>query len=263
MKETRLFYTPELSLTDPELSPEESAHAVRVLRMKEGDELTLTDGRGLFHLAEITLAHQKHCRLHILQTIADRKTRQGEVHLAVAPTKNMDRTEWLAEKATEIGIDSLSFLLCDNSERKVVKTERIEKVVVAAMKQSHKAFLPVINELTPFNRFIAQPFEGEKFIAHCYAPSDLTDTEDRQGKPNPDDNETPLHLSRENYLGDLVEEKTASLVLIGPEGDFSIDEVKAAIAAGFRPISLGEARLRTETAAIAAVHLMNIQKRYR
>lgn len=261
MKEKRLFYTPDISEGSPELPAEESAHAVRVLRMKEGDRMTLTDGKGTFYEAAITLAHQKHCQVSILEKIADRKPWQGEIHLAVAPTKNMDRMEWLAEKATEMGLDSLSFLLCDNSERKVLKTERIEKVVISAMKQSHKAFLPTISEMTPFSRFITRPFDGEKFIAHCYSEKDLAVTGEEPVQT--EEVGEGLHLSRKNFLGDFVGERTSSLVLIGPEGDFSIVEVKAAIAAGFRPISLGEARLRTETAALAAVHIMDIQKRYR
>jgi 16S rRNA (uracil1498-N3)-methyltransferase len=151
----------------------------------------------------------------------------------MAPTKNMDRIEWFAEKATEIGIDELSFLNCRFSERKVLKTERIEKILVSAMKQSLKARLPLLNEMTDFKKFVQQPFSGKKFIAHCH------------------EGEKPL-LQTQLTAGE------DALVLIGPEGDFSEEEVKMAIEQGFQPISLGRSRLRTETAALVACHIMNL-----
>ena len=145
----------------------------------------------------------------------------------------MDRIEWFAEKATEIGFDELTFLDCRFSERRVVKTERVEKILVSAMKQSLKPTLPVLNGMTPFNKFVAQPFTGQKFIAHCY-----------EGDKEP--------LMQALTLGE------DALVLIGPEGDFSPEEVQLAIRHGFRPITLGKSRLRTETAALVAVHVMNL-----
>ena len=157
--------------------------------------------------------------------------------------------EWLAEKATEIGVDKISLLNCANSERRVVKTERLEKIVVSAMKQSHKAFKPEIEPLTSFEDFINKPFDGQKFIAHCYTPEETGDNQDG------------IHLSGRNFLGELLNSDGESLVLIGPEGDFSISEVDKAIRNGFQPISLGESRLRTETAALVAVHLMYLAKR--
>ena len=157
----------------------------------------------------------------------------GHLHIAMAPTKNMDRTEWFAEKATEIGIDELTFLNCRFSERRVIKTERISKILIAAIKQSLKARLPRLNEMTDFNRFIAQPFKGQKFIAHCH------------------EGEKPL-------LKEVLQRGEDALVLIGPEGDFSEEEVQQAVAQGFQPISLGPSRLRTETAALVACHLMNL-----
>ena len=157
--------------------------------------------------------------------------------------------EWLAEKATEIGVDKISLLNCANSERRVVKTERLEKIVVSAMKQSHKAFKPEIEPLTSFDDFINKPFDGQKFIAHCYAPEETGDNQDG------------IHLSGRNFLGELLNSDGDALVLIGPEGDFSISEVDKAIRNGFQPISLGESRLRTETAALVAVHLMYLAKR--
>ena len=157
----------------------------------------------------------------------------GHLHIAMAPTKNMDRNEWFAEKATEIGFDELTFLNCRFSERKVIKTERIEKILVSAIKQSLKARLPRLNEMTDFYTFIEKDFKGQKFIAHCY------------------EGEKPL-------LKDVLTKGEDALVLIGPEGDFSEEEVKKAIEKGFVPISLGKSRLRTETAALVACHTMNM-----
>lgn len=227
-----LFYAPDIELTN-ELPAEEAAHALRVLRLKAGDELMLTDGKGCFYRAEIAVADQKHCLLNILETSPQPVLWNGHLHLALAPTKNMDRMEWLAEKATEIGFDELTFLNCRYSERRVIKLERIEKIVASAVKQSLKARMPKLNDLTDFSKFIRQPFTGQKFIAHCY-PGD------------------------KSLLKDCLHAEEDALVLIGPEGDFSEEEVALAIENGFQPISLGASRLRTETAALVAVHLMNL-----
>lgn len=251
MKETRLFYAPQLAEGYTELPTEEAGHAIRVLRMTEDDVLTLTDGLGCFYEAHITLASPKHCQFVVDRKWDDHKLWKGRIHLAVAPTKNMDRMEWFAEKATEIGVDKISLICCANSERKIVKTERLEKIVVSAMKQSHKAFKPELEDLTPFKHFINQQHEGQKFIAHCYAPEEV-----EGGGAN-----ESIHLSGRNFLGNLLTANDSSLVLIGPEGDFSIEEVNLAVQAGFVPISLGESRLRTETAALVAVHLMYLAKR--
>ena len=252
MKESHLFYTPDLPDGTLELPAEEAGHAIRGLRMREGDTLTLTDGLGTFSEARITLASAKHCRFEVVRQWNDRKLWQGVIHLAVAPTKNMDRMEWFAEKATEIGIDTIHLLQCDNSERKVLKTERLEKIVIAAMKQSHKAWKPTIEAMQPFKQFISQPFDGQKFIAHCYE-ADEAGAEGEQG--------ASVHLTDRNFLGDKVQPNGKTLVLIGPEGDFSLEEVKLAMQAGFTPISLGKSRLRTETAALVAVHLLYLAKR--
>lgn len=228
-----VFYTPDIQ-TRAELPEEEAAHAVRVLRLQAGDEVTLTDGKGNFYRAEIGTTTNKRCLLNIVETLPQEAMWSGHLHLAMAPTKNMDRTEWLAEKATEIGFNELTFLNCRFSERKVIKTERIAKILVSAIKQSLKARLPQLNEMTDFNKFITQPFGGQKFIAHCY------------------EGEKPL-------LKDVIRKGEDALVLIGPEGDFSEEEVKKAIDSGFVPISLGKSRLRTETAALVACHIMNLQ----
>ena len=168
-----------------------------------------------------------------MEQIPEKKAWIAHLHLAMAPTKNMDRIEWFAEKATEIGFDELTFLNCRYSERKVVKNERIEKILVSAVKQSLKASVPVLNEMIDFDKFISQDFNGQKFIAHCYP------------------GEKPL-------LKDLIRRGEDVLVLIGPEGDFSEEEVEKAIKSGFQPISLGRSRLRTETAALVACHIMNL-----
>lgn len=228
-----VFYTPDIQ-NRAELPEEEAAHAVRVLRLQAGDEVTLTDGKGNFYRAEISVASNKRCLVNILETQPQEPLWLGHLHIAMAPTKNMDRTEWFAEKATEIGFDELTFLNCRFSERKIIKTERIRKILVSAIKQSLKARLPLLNEMTDFDKFVRQPFNGQKFIAHCY------------------EGEKPL-------LRDVSKRGQDALVLIGPEGDFSEEEVKLAIEQGFQPISLGRSRLRTETAALVACHILNLQ----
>lgn len=227
-----LFYTPDIATT-LELPQDEAAHALRVLRLTEGAEVMLTDGKGSFYRAEIDIISGKRCYMRIVEIITPEPLWQGHLHLAMAPTKNMDRIEWFAEKATEIGFDELTFLDCRFSERKVVKTERVEKILVSAMKQSLKPMLPVLNGMIPFDKFVVFPFNGKKFIAHCY-----------EGEKQP--------------LMQALQPGEDALVLIGPEGDFSPEEVQKAIANGFQPITLGRSRLRTETAALVAVHTMNL-----
>lgn len=227
-----VFYTPDIAVTC-EMPEEEAAHCLRVLRLGVGDEVMLTDGKGCFYKAVISAASGKRCQVKVTETIEQEPLWSGHLHLAMAPTKNMDRIEWLAEKATEIGFDELSFLNCRYSERKVIKTERVEKIVVSAVKQSLKARKPVVNEMMDFSRFVKQDFAGQKFIAHC------------------NEGEKPL-------LKEILVPGEDALVLIGPEGDFSPEEVKLAESLGFRSISLGKSRLRTETAALVSVHIMNL-----
>lgn len=243
MKEQHLFYAPEAATTHA-LSADDAAHALRVLRVKAGDALWVTDGVGNFYegmaLPGGTGKHPE-CYFELTHRETWKRPWLSNIHLAVAPTKNIDRIEWMVEKATEIGVDAFHLLCCANSERRVVKTERLEKIIISAMKQSHKAWKPTIGELTDFKKFIAQPFDGDKFIAHCYAQEDISGGE-------------------KAFLFDVVRSEVPTLVLIGPEGDFSIDEVKAAEAAGFRPITLGDSRLRTETAALTAVTYTHLRK---
>lgn len=238
MKEVRFFYVPDVRQSTA-LPEEEAVHAVRVLRMVAGDELMLMDGNGTFYRAVVTLAHGHHCQFDILETLPQQRPWQGYVHLAMAPTKMMDRTEWMVEKATEIGIDELSFLDCRFSERKVLKTERIDKIIVAAMKQSRKAWKPVLNALTPFADFVTTPRQGKMFIAHCYDEIAKVNLYDELRQLAPDEPTT---------------------VLIGPEGDFSIDEVNEAIEQGFKSVHLGTSRLRTETAGLSAIMMMQLAK---
>lgn len=227
-----LFYSPHI-LQSSLLPEKESQHCVKVLRMRDGDKLTVTDGNGFFYECTLLHANPKQCMVSIQKTIEKCRTRNYRLRIAFAPTKQMERNEWFIEKAVEIGIDGFTPVICHYSERKEIKTERLEKIVVSAMKQSQQAYMPETDELTGFENFIARPFNGKKYIAHCY---DL-----------PKDPLTHLYKKGED-----------ALILIGPEGDFSREEVEQAIAAGFEPVSLGESRLRTETACLAAIHTIHV-----
>ena len=223
-----VFYTPEIG-TKCELPEEEAGHCLRVLRLSVGDEVMLTDGKGSFYKAVISAATGKRCQVKVLETIPQEKGWKGWIHLAMAPTKNMDRIEWFAEKATEIGLDAITFLNCRFSERKVVKNDRVERIVVSAMKQSLKYRKPIVGEMVSFKEFVKSERPGAKFIAHC-------------------------HEDEKVLLKDVLVPGEDATVLIGPEGDFSPEEVKMAMEAGYRPVSLGNSRLRTETAALVACH---------
>lgn len=228
----QLFYAPDIAV-NPELPEEEAVHCLRVLRLGVGDEILLTDGKGTFYEAVISRAHPKHCEVAVRTRREQERLWDFYVQIAVAPTKNMDRLEWFAEKATEIGIDAITCLDCRFSERREVKPARIEKILVSAMKQSQKATLPVFEGMTPFKSFVSRPFEGRKYIAHC------------------GEGEKPL-------LKSVYPPGERALVLIGPEGDFSPEEVDYAMSHGFEAISLGKSRLRTETAALVACHTLHV-----
>ena len=240
MKEVRYFYVPDAA-NQVELPAEEATHALRVLRLKGGDEIFLMDGEGSFFRAEVTAASSKRCLYEIKEEMPQQRAWKGHIHLAIAPTKMMERIEWMAEKATEIGFDELSFLNCQFSERKVVKTPRIDKIVISAVKQSHKAWKPVVHEMTPFKEFVAQPRTGKKYICHCYEEIDKVDLFAELQKPLDDE-------------GDVT-------ILVGPEGDFSIEEVQLALQHGYVSVSLGTSRLRTETAGLMAVAMANLARR--
>ncbi|MCT4629617.1 16S rRNA (uracil(1498)-N(3))-methyltransferase [Winogradskyella sp.] len=226
----QLFYNPNISENDNMFSfdKDESRHIVKVLRKKIGDQLHITNGKGWLFNAELTLADTKHCAVNILSKSLQSK-KDYTLHLAVAPTKMNDRYEWFLEKATEIGIDEITPIICDNSERKMVKLERFEKIIQSAMKQSLQCYLPKLNTPISFKNFIRQDFSSHKFIAHC------EDTDKRSLKSQ--------LRANEDYI-----------ILIGPEGDFSVKEIEIALATEYTPITLGNTRLRTETAAITACH---------
>ncbi|MDR2270082.1 MAG: 16S rRNA (uracil(1498)-N(3))-methyltransferase [Sphingobacterium sp.] len=227
----QLFFTPDLnpSLENFILSEEESKHAVRVLRMNAGDRLNLIDGRGGLYEAEIIDPHPKRTVLKILNVQENFQQPNYHLHIAVGPTKNIDRIEWFLEKATEIGIQEITPIICEHSERKDVKLDRLNKVIVSAMKQSLKAYLPKLNPALSFKQFLKDiPRDGvQKAIAHCVD-------------------------SDKKYLNQVFEAGQHYIIMIGPEGDFSAEEIDLALMVGFQPVSLGEARLRTETAALAA-----------
>lgn len=236
MKESRYFYVPGAAQQN-ELPSDEAMHATRVLRLKEGDEIFLMDGEGSFFKAQITVAATHHCYYEILEQQPQQPQWEGRLHLAIAPTKMMERMEWLVEKATEVGVDEISFLDCAFSERRIVKLPRLDKIAVSATKQSHKAWKTLLNDMETFKTFIEKSRPGRKYIAHCYE-------------------EVP-RVNLFNELRKPSEQKDVT-VLIGPEGDFSIDEVKLAVANGYQSVDLGKSRLRTETAGLAAVMMMQL-----
>lgn len=233
MKETRFFYVPGASAST-ELPQDEAAHALKVLRLKPGDELFLMDGEGTFYRAEVSIAAAKHCIYEIKEGQKQEKSWNGHIHIAVAPTKMIDRMEWFCEKATEVGVDEFSFLDCRFSERKTIRTDRLERIVVSAMKQSRKPWKPKVNDMQTFASFMAEQRPGLKYIAHCYDEIEKKDL---------------FSDLYENHKGEDINDVT---ILIGPEGDFSIDEVKQAMAKGYESVTLGESRLRTETAALSS-----------
>lgn len=226
----QLFYTPNISEYTAQFSfnKEESKHIVKVLRKSVGNTLSITNGNGWLFTAEILIPDIKKCTVKIVsKTLQHNK--DYNLHLAVAPTKMNDRYEWFLEKATEIGIDSITPIICDRSERKVIKAERYEKILQSAMKQSLSCYLPKLNEAISFKNFIKQDFKGDLFIAHC-------EETDRKS------------------LKQEVQAKKDIIILIGPEGDFSVKEIEQALQNDFKPVTLGDTRLRTETAAIVACH---------
>ncbi len=223
-----VFYTHNVLETNV-LSEEESYHCIKVLRMKADDTIFVIDGIGNMYVARIVLADTRHTRVEILSVQQDFGKRNYSLHLAVAPTKNIDRFEWLVEKSVEIGVDCITPLNCRFSERRTIKTERIEKIALSATKQSLKAYLPQINPMTDFTELVLRSAESQRFVAHCY------------------------NLPKENLLK-ICNSRQSTLVLIGPEGDFSEQEITQALDIGFRSVSLSDSRLRTETAGVVAAN---------
>jgi len=228
-----LFYSPDISSDKYVLPEAESKHCIKVLRLKTGDIIHLTDGMGKLCETRIIDDNIKKCTLEIIRVQKEVGKRNYKIHIAIAPTKNISRFEWFLEKATEIGIDEITPVICELSERKVIKTERLNKVITSAMKQSLKTYHPKLNKAIKNIDFIKNNFKGNKFIAYC--SDEYRDT-----------------------LKDIYQKGTNALILIGPEGDFSEEEVKKAINTGYTPVSLGESRLRTETAALVACFTVNL-----
>ncbi len=231
-----LFYVPNLASGNV-LPEEESQHAIKVLRLQVGSEIRVVDGIGGFYNARIINPHPKHCDFEIIDSQNEFGKRDYKLHIAIAPTKNIERLEWFIEKATEIGIDEITPLVCRFSERKIIKEERLEKIIVSAGKQSVKAYFPQLNALCSFDDLMKKHTASQKFIAHCYE----------------DD---------KRLLQTEISTSKDVLILIGPEGDFSREEVQKAIAFGFVPVSLGNSRLRTETAGVVACHTVAIMNQF-
>lgn len=225
----QLFYNKDITSTDTQFTFDktESRHIVKVLRKKEGDHLHITNGKNELFTVQVVLANDKRCLVEIVNTETKPKPWNYKLHIAIAPTKNNDRLEWFLEKATEIGIDEITPIICSNSERSVLKTERLNKIAQSAMKQSLKFVLPKLNEPIKFSEYIKQDLEGELFIAHC----EETDKKSFAKEVKPNQNIT---------------------ILIGPEGDFSPSEIDLAFTKNFTPVTLGKSRLRTETAGVVA-----------
>ncbi len=234
-----IFYTPDISAgaASYTLSEEESKHCIRVLRLQVEDTVTLVDGKGGLYTAQIIDPHPKKTVLSIVDVKHSYGKRNHYLHIAVAPTKNIERIEWFLEKATEIGIDEVSLTLCQRSERKEAKVERLDKIITSAVKQSLKAYHPVLNPLQPLGKLISQPFDGQKFIAHCLPGADKVS------------------------MASQLQACGKYLILIGPEGDFTEKEIADALQNGFKPITLGDSRLRTETAALEACFEVNFLNR--
>lgn len=216
------------------LSTDESKHISKVLRKKTKDILNFTDGKGNLFIGEITNSKEKNIQVKIINKEVKEKQHDYYLHIAIAPPKNIDRFEWFLEKATEIGIDEITPIICERSERIIIKKERGKRILVSAIKQSLKYHLPKLNETIKFNDFINQEFIGSKYMAHCNY---------RQKK---------IELKK-------IKNIKKTLILIGPEGDFTGTEIKTALGNQFNSISLGESRLRTETAGIIATHTINIK----
>ena len=232
----QLFYAPDITPPEYTLGEEESRHCIRVLRLGAGDRLHITDGRGSLYECEITAADARRCTVRVVSALHEYEKMPYRLIMAVAPTKNIDRFEWFIEKAVEIGVTEIIPLECAHSERHIIKTERENKVITAAVKQSLKAYHPLLHEMTPFDKALSMPFEGRRFIAHCDAS-----------------------VGEKPYLPDTLAAGEDAMIFIGPEGDFSPQEIAAAVEAGCTEITLGRQRLRTETAAVVAVTMAAVK----
>ncbi|MCQ2244670.1 MAG: 16S rRNA (uracil(1498)-N(3))-methyltransferase [Bacteroidaceae bacterium] len=296
MKEERYFYAPD-ALSSTELPEDEAKHAVSVLRLQAGDEVFLIDGKGTFHRAEITMATKKHCNYRIIESLPQEREWSGRIHLAMAPTKMMDRIEWFAEKATEIGFDELSFLDCRLSERRNLRIDRIETKVLGAVKQSRKAWMPIVNDMQSFSDFIEahnptlKQREQQSQISATAQATTVPSASPLGSATVPDESSSGIpntiyciahcydDIPKEHLFTLLSSNSEAKesptcrdcpppcggvrggsnvVILIGPEGDFHHEEVELALSKGYHSISLGTSRLRTETAALSAVMMARL-----
>lgn len=232
-----VFYTPDIDSSEYSLNEEESKHCLKVLRLGLGDVVNLIDGRGGFYEAEIIGEGKRNVQLRVTASTQEYQKRNHHLHIVVAPTKNIDRLEWFLEKATEIGIDEITPVICERSERKIIKEDRLNKVITSAVKQSLQAYHPVLNPQISLTDFLKMEHDSIKMIAHCI------DGEPRQ------------------YISQVLLPHQRYLILIGPEGDFSPKEIELALQSGFKPLTLGNTRLRTETAALAACFEVNYLNR--
>lgn len=239
MKEERFFYDPEPQ-THGVLPDDEAIHAHRVLRLDVGDQFIVMDGNGSFYNSIITAVSKKRCEYEIINTVKMPRMWNAHLHIAMAPTKNIDRTEWFIEKAVEIGIDEITLLDTDFSERKKVNESRMNKIIISAMKQSRKPYMTKFNGIVKFDKFINTTDSKQRYICHCYSDDNI------------------IQIGEKSLLKDSIGALGDVLVMIGPEGDFSINEVLFAEKLGFKSVSLGDSRLRTETAALIAVHIMRL-----
>jgi len=230
-----IFYSPDISSDCPYLDESESRHCINVLRLAKKDTIHIIDGKGGLYFAEITDPNPRRCGFRVIESSKDCGKRNYDVHVAIAPPKNINRFEWFLEKATEVGVDEITPLQCQRSERKTLKMERLERVITSAMKQSRRAYRPALNPITPVHKFLNAGFPGKGFIAHC--------------------EEEKKWLLKDRYMPG-----ENAMIMIGPEGDFSPEEIKAAKEKKIQEISLGSGRLRTETAGLIAcftIHFMN------
>jgi len=233
MSMENLFYTPDISGKSYQFEVQESKHCIKVLRHSKGDTLHLIDGKGGWYQAVITDPDPKRCKVDVVKHWSETQAKNFYSHIALAPTKNIERFEWFLEKATELGIDEITPIFCDHSERQHINHERLEKIMVSAIKQSQRATLPRLNKMVNFETLISLDKNKERFIAHCAD-------------------------AKKQHLLHCAKPQSRSLILIGPEGDFSEKEIQVALLHGFVPVSLGNNRLRTETAGVAACHIINL-----
>jgi 16S rRNA (uracil1498-N3)-methyltransferase len=224
----QIFYAPDITGDNYTLDEKESKHCIRVLRMTTGSPIRLIDGKGNLYEAVIVNPDPKRCLLSVTGFIRDFEKRNYRLHIAISPLKNYERFEWFIEKSVELGVDEITPLICDNTEKPGIKRERVNNLIISAMKQSLKPTLTVLNEPVPIADFVKSHHEGRRMIAHC-------------------NNE-----SARSRIGDVCRKGDDAILLIGPEGDFSLNEIKEAVDAGFEPVHLGKSRLRSETAGIAA-----------